>query len=79
MTRISAGTWSPSSKSTTSPGTNSHASTTVFLPSRMHLHFFGIMFLNPSMIFSDLASCKYEKVAVIVTTAYKTMPKNKLV
>mmetsp|Transcript_29783 Transcript_29783/g.50026 ORF Transcript_29783/g.50026 Transcript_29783/m.50026 type:complete len:297 (-) Transcript_29783:424-1314(-) len=77
--QISAGTWSPSLRVTRSPGTSSPASTTIIWPARVTWHCLGMSFAKPSMIASDLASWRKEKVAVIMTTKKSTTPRYKLV
>ena len=67
--RPSAGTASPASNSTTSPGTRSALCSTVILPSRSTLLVAAVMVCRASMAASALLSCTTPKTAFSSTTA----------
>mmetsp|Transcript_1462 Transcript_1462/g.4738 ORF Transcript_1462/g.4738 Transcript_1462/m.4738 type:complete len:254 (-) Transcript_1462:540-1301(-) len=75
--RMSAGILSPSFTSITSPTTRSAASQAKIFPSLCTTVCGGRKFLNFSMVFSDLNSCKKENTAVMMTTVYNTIPSTK--
>ena len=69
MIRPSAGTASPASKSTTSPGTRSSLLKVTTLPSRRTLLVAAAISCSASMAASALLSCTTPKTALMITTA----------
>ena len=73
MIRPSAGTASPASSTTTSPGTSSSEWRETCLPSRSTLQVAAVMVCSASMAASALLSCTTPKMALSSTTAMMIM------